>query len=124
MALRVCAAPGCPEWTDATYCTAHRRARGRESRSLYSRERYGSEWPAIRRRKLARSPSCECADAACGVCAGAGCSSPANEVDHVIPLRHFTDRAAAHELGNLQSLCKPCHSSKTAREVGLSHPKE
>ena len=37
---------------------------------------------------------------------------PATEVDHIIPLRH----GGGNKLENLQSLCKSCHSSKTAVE--------
>lgn len=39
------------------------------------------------------------------------------EVDHVKPLRTHPD--LAYELGNLQTLCVPCHSRKTQIEVGF-----
>lgn len=38
------------------------------------------------------------------------CGAEATEVDH------RDGNHGNNELGNLQSLCKPCHSSKTARE--------
>jgi 5-methylcytosine-specific restriction protein A len=38
------------------------------------------------------------------------------EVDHVKPVRTHPD--LAFDLGNLQSLCTTCHSSKTAVECG------
>lgn len=38
------------------------------------------------------------------------------EVDHVKPIR---DGGAAFDLGNLQTLCVPCHSRKTRVEIGL-----
>jgi 5-methylcytosine-specific restriction protein A len=37
------------------------------------------------------------------------CGQPAIDVDHIIPGDH-------HELGNLQSLCVPCHKHKSASE--------
>lgn len=39
------------------------------------------------------------------------------EVDHVKPIR--THPELAYELGNLQTLCGPCHSRKTRIEIGL-----
>ena len=38
--------------------------------------------------------------------------TPAQKVDHIVPL----ERGGTHDKANLQALCKPCHSSKTARE--------
>lgn len=40
------------------------------------------------------------------------------EVDHVQPVRNAPDRA--FDLGNLQSLCRACHTRKTRLECG--HP--
>jgi 5-methylcytosine-specific restriction protein A len=39
------------------------------------------------------------------------------EIDHVLPVR--THPALAFDIGNLQTLCGPCHSRKTKIEVGL-----
>jgi 5-methylcytosine-specific restriction endonuclease McrA len=36
------------------------------------------------------------------------------ELDHVVPLAD----GGTHELANLQTLCRPCHRAKTAREAG------
>lgn len=41
------------------------------------------------------------------------------EVDHIRPIR---DGGAAFDLGNLQTLCVPCHSRKTRIEIGLGKP--
>lgn len=38
------------------------------------------------------------------------------EVDHIEPIRRAPERA--YDLGNLQSLCAPCHSQKTNEELG------
>ena len=46
-------------------------------------------------------------------CANCGCVGPL-ETDHVVPLH----RGGKDEWSNLQSLCKECHASKTAREAG------
>ena len=35
------------------------------------------------------------------------------ETDHIVPLH----RGGTNEWTNLQSLCKPCHAAKTAREA-------
>jgi 5-methylcytosine-specific restriction protein A len=40
----------------------------------------------------------------------------ANEVDHIKP--HKGDMALFWDSSNWQSLCKPCHSAKTATEDG------
>ena len=40
--------------------------------------------------------------------------APPQEVDHIIPL----EQGGTHDETNLQALCKPCHSAKTAREDG------
>ena len=38
------------------------------------------------------------------------------EVDHITPVRDAP--GLAYELGNLQSLCRSCHSAKTRLEMG------
>jgi 5-methylcytosine-specific restriction protein A len=40
----------------------------------------------------------------------------ATEVDHKVP--HRGDQDLFWDTSNWQSLCKPCHSAKTAREDG------
>lgn len=71
----------------------------------------GSEWrkisEAIRRRD---SFTCQ------------WCNTPESElgeklsVDHIIPWREFDDKAEANDYKNLVSLCRSCHSKKTALE--------
>ena len=67
---------------------------------------------ALDRRRWARV-RLECLDRdgwRCQHCRGYG-----NEADHIVPL----DRGgAAYDLGNLQTLCGPCHAAKTAGERG------
>jgi 5-methylcytosine-specific restriction protein A len=76
-------------------------------RSLYT----GKRWAAFRRNKLSRDPSCE------------ECMRKvpqryvvATEVDHITPI---SAGGAAWDRGNVQSLCKSCHSRKTAKEMRL-----
>lgn len=62
-----------------------------------------ANWQAIRARQLAKHPLCQaCADI-----------TPANEVDHIVPIRAG---GAKRDPANLSSLCRPCHAGKTAAE--------
>lgn len=58
----------------------------------------------LRRKQLEREPLCR-------VCAQAGRTSIANEVDHIRP--HRGNWSMFLDERNLQSLCKGCHSQKT-----------
>ena len=51
----------------------------------------------------------------CKHCEEKGVITPAYEVDHIKPISKGGERLA---WSNLQSLCKRCHSVKTARERG------
>lgn len=113
--MKVCAEPGCPTLTPTTRCPTHTKQRQNTSRKQYDRGTYGSEWPAISKRYRRHHPTCECTDPNCR-CNGT-CTQPSAETDHIIPLRHFTNRQAAHQDDNLQALCKACHSRKTSLEV-------
>ncbi|WP_099473330.1 HNH endonuclease signature motif containing protein [Stenotrophomonas maltophilia] len=64
-----------------------------------------SLWRRIRAVVLAREPLCRC-------CAEQGRVRAATEVDHI------DGDDANHTDSNLQPLCRPCHSAKTARENG------
>lgn len=46
----------------------------------------------------------------------AGKVTAATEVDHIVP--HRGDERLFRDEKNLQSLCRPCHSRKTAVEDG------
>ena len=63
---------------------------------------YGARWRRLRRMQLNKAPMC------------VRCGSAATEVDHITP------RAAggSDAFDNLQSMCKSCHSRKTAGEDG------
>ncbi len=67
----------------------------------------GRVWTAIRRAVLSRNPLCT-------HCQRNGRYTPAEEVDHVVPLAH----GGTDDWSNLQSLCRDCHRIKSAREAG------
>jgi 5-methylcytosine-specific restriction protein A len=67
----------------------------------------GHKLTTFRRRVLAREPLCR-------HCTAKGVVRVAEEVDHVIPL----ENGGTYALANVQPLCKPCHSIKTAQDRG------
>lgn len=79
-----------------------------------SRRGYGRDWQRCRLLKITDDPWCE-------LCLRRGLDVAAEEVDHIKPI------AAGGELfdrDNLQSLCKSCHSHKTAtNDGGFGHSK-
>ncbi len=100
-----CCWAGCAALTHDRFCEAH----AREAQRRYDRERgssakrnYGYKWRKTRKRILMRDP----------VCKWSGCTQPSTEVDHIIP----RSRGGTEADHNLQGLCKPHHSEKTARE--------
>lgn len=109
-ALKPCAYHGCPTLVRSGYCSMHRSMRSaevnyhdRESQRLYSTVR----WQRRREQQLSNQPWCE-------ECLRSNIYTPATDVDHVLPHKgneniFFT--------GEVQSLCKVCHSRKTAGEV-------
>ncbi|NVK56669.1 MAG: HNH endonuclease [Alteromonadaceae bacterium] len=65
-------------------------------------------WKRLRLFHLSRFPLCV-------ECESVGLVVGATDVDHIKP--HRGDRAIFFDQGNLQSLCKSCHSRKTAGET-------
>lgn len=66
---------------------------------------YDHKWRFLRNTFLRRYPlCCKCAK-----------PTPATEVDHIIPHAGQAD-PLFWKWSNLQPMCKPCHSSKTARD--------
>ena len=73
-----------------------------------SRERgYDGRWERVRLMHLASEPLCR-------MCARRGRFTPAVLVDHITPIN---DGGKVLDDGNLQSLCRACHDSKTADDV-------
>jgi len=73
------------------------------SREKTAARGYSGAWVRLRMMKLRADP----------VCQMPGCEQPATEVHHVIALAD----GGENTLGNLESLCKPCHSRETARRT-------
>lgn len=113
-----CAHPGCAALIphDGRYCNPH----DKFYKSAYTRERRtdpdfkkgdmfysGTKWRKLRLWFLKRNPLCSCgADAAM--------------VDHIQPIKQG---GAKYEESNLQTMCNPCHSRKSAKEGSRWNPK-
>jgi 5-methylcytosine-specific restriction protein A len=120
--MKLCCAPGCDDVAGAGLprCLAHEDARlarqsvarraakaspaAKAGAKLYATAR----WQSGRVAWLSRFPLC-------AQCEADGLVVAAGEVDHVTP--HRGDEALFFDHTNWQSLCKRCHSRKTAREV-------
>lgn len=120
-----CAEPGCGVASPERYCERHRKQRrgttlkgsparsggGQSGKALdgitrvvgtrasAARRGYGRRWQRLRLVVLKRDPVCR----ACGRAAS-------TDVDHILPKR----AGGPDTLENLQGLCGPCHSRKTA----------
>ena len=107
--LRPCSYPGCPKLTAARFCEEHAKADARHynryERDPASKKRYGYQWQKVRARFLAAHPLC-------AECMAHGRVTPASEVHHILPL----SRGGTHDEANLAALCKPCHSTISARD--------
>ena len=115
-AKRPCGHPSCPETiASGSRCEQHRkqqqRAEGADRRRRQDGPRiYGTvRWQKVRLMVLARDCSL------CAECKRRGRDTPANEVDHIVSI---VSGGVVFDMDNLQSLCKPCHSRKTAIEDG------
>lgn len=64
---------------------------------------YTNAWVKLRLRHLARQPLCV-------HCEAQGRTTPAKDVDHIIPISEGADPL---DMDNLQSLCRACHNRKT-----------
>lgn len=67
----------------------------------------GGKWAGVRAKALARDGGL------CQACKARGLVTIAAEVDHVVALDRGGDPL---DLGNLQSLCIPCHEAKSKGE--------
>lgn len=110
---RPCRYPGCVELVrDGSYCEKHQKqtdAQYDQRRGSAASRGYGARWRKLRKMFLASHPLC---GDPFGHHAEENRLVPATEVDHIKPKQQGgTDRWE-----NLQALCKPCHSLKTAGE--------
>ncbi len=67
---------------------------------------YDRRWQRVSKLRLSIEPLCR-------ACTAIGRITGATESDHIIPI---SQGGAVYDLENTQSLCKPCHSRKTACE--------
>ncbi len=79
------------------------------TRESAARRGYGRKWQAKRLEQLAKEPTCR-------HCRERGVTELAKEVDHIVPTQGEEDPNHWDD-DNLQSLCKPCHSAKTVRDM-------
>jgi len=101
-ALRPCTQPGCGELVSHGRCSKH----AYPDRSGPTNPKYlRKAWRELRAAKLRADPLCV-------ECYAQGIVTPATHVDH----RDGDDGNDAWD--NLQSLCAPCHSRKTATQDG------
>lgn len=73
---------------------------------------YDAKWQKVRAAHLAKEPLCRfCMERH-------GRPESATEVDHILSIREAPHLRLVDS--NLRSLCKPCHSQRTAREQGFA----
>lgn len=108
---RPCAIRSCPNLIEAgKYCDTHRQYQTHDSRRKNDTARHKHEhtrrWQKLRLLYLRANPLCV-------DCTKQNKIVPATEVHHVVPIA----KGGTDEECNLQALCKPCHSRKTAEEI-------
>lgn len=110
--LRPCGHPGCPELVAKGRCTRHTvavRQTYERTRGTAAQRGYDSNWVKARKTYLRQYPWC-------ATHLKRGELIRAEHVDHKVP--HRGDQKLFWDKTNWQSLCKSCHSSKTASEDG------
>ena len=113
-APRPCTYPGCGKLVaDGTgRCPPHKiaeRKQAEQQRGSSAKRGYSYAWQRARAGYLRSHPLCI-------ACDQAGRTVEASVVDHITP--HQGDKNLFWDNRNWQSLCKPCHDAKTAREDG------
>jgi len=96
--------PQCPKCKKVSNKTYDNTMRAKDRTKIYN----SRQWKNIRVKALVRD------EFMCVMCRANGIDTKAEEVDHILELQDRQD--LAFDLDNLQSLCKPCHSKKTAKE--------
>ncbi len=72
-----------------------------------------ARWGKVRKSQMSKAPLCQ-------RCLSFGLVTIATDVDHQTP--HKGDKKLMWDAGNLQSLCRSCHSWKTQEELkGTNH---
>ena len=114
-AKHICRKAGCGRLIAAGgYCDEHKREARKqqdEARGTANDRGYSAAWRKAREGFLRKHPLCvRCLHSVPPVIVAA------TVVDHIIP--HRGDKDLFWDRNNWQSLCKPCHDEKTAREDG------
>lgn len=106
-----CKHPGCGMLVEygQKYCESHKALHPEVTRSAGSRG-YGSRWQRASKVYLRDHPLC-------AECLKRGRYTQASVVDHIVP--HRGSKELFWDRNNWQSLCKPCHDSKSGREDSL-----
>lgn len=100
---RRCSAKLCPNAaTNRGRCPDHQHTDADRSTPHRTDVYHSARWRKLRAKVLAERP----------VCQHERCTQQPTEVDHIIDLN---DGGDPWDEGNLQALCKPHHSAKTAR---------
>ena len=107
--LSPCAYPSCPAFAEVgeRYCKAHKAKADKaeqDRRGTSTQRGYGARWQRLRLLVLTRDP----------VCRHPGCNELSTDVDHIVP----RSQGGRDTMKNLQGMCHPHHSAKTARENG------
>lgn len=108
-----CIEAGCAKLaTKGSRCEDHTKERETTYRETPERKRlnrfYSSpQWRALSKAFRRRHPLC-------GHCIERGVTTPADMVDHILPVRTHWDRRL--DASNMQALCNPCHAVKTAKD--------
>ena len=113
--LRPCTWPGCGILATSGRCERHRHSAAKEfdrTRGNSHQRGYGRRWQAASEAFLRSHPLCQCPECDEGRIR----ARPASVVDHKVP--HRGDMKIFWDSTNWQSMAKPCHDRKTAREDG------
>jgi len=105
----LCNNPGCPKLTLDRFCPEHTkkvRSRYDAERGSSSKRGYDRTWKRVRLLYIQEHPLCE-------DCEDRGFITPADLVDHVIPISEGGDRL---NFNNLRSLCTADHENKHKHE--------
>ena len=100
MAIKGTRCPPCTQEAVSTYTVTDERV---QLNKFYQ----GKVWRSISKAYRRRHPVCV-------HCMAAGRVTPADMVDHIIPVR--VQWELRHDAKNLQALCHPCHNAKTKRD--------
>lgn len=106
--MTFCSEPGCGVLVETGRCPTH------APRALTRPPWYADVqvWYRSTRWRRLRGDVLRC-DPFCHMCGSRGRRTVSTDVDHVVP--HHGDPVRFWDAGNLQALCRSCHSAKTVR---------